>query len=136
MGRRRVGRAAWLFMIAAGAADGCSSEDAEHLSRIGSKVAAKIQAGTASVPGPLVSGWQALSADLDRFALDVRVGARIRWDKSLASADVHVHAQGGAVELTGTARDLDQRRRAVELAESTAGVDKVTDLIEVAHREP
>lgn len=135
MRARQVHLTAFACLVAVGAA-GCSGEDAEHLSRIGGKIAAHVHAGTATVPAPLASGWQALSADLDRFALDVRVGARLRWDKSLVGADIHVHADGGIVELTGAARDLDQRRRAVELAESTAGVDKVTDLVDVPHKEP
>ena len=68
--------------------------------------------------------------------LDARVSARLRWDKALAGSKIQVQAKDGVVELKGPVIDLAQRRRAVELAESTAGADKVTDLLEVPSREP
>ena len=37
---------------------------------------------------------------------------------------------GKEIELKGKVQDLTQRRRAVELAETTAGVEKVTDLLQ------
>jgi osmotically-inducible protein OsmY len=59
------------------------------------------------------------------------VSARLSWDKSLAGVPVQVRANGGRVELHGTVPDLTQRRRAVELAESTAGVTEVVDALQV-----
>ena len=72
-----------------------------------------------------------MRATFDELGLDTRVSARIRWDKSLAGAQVQVSAKGTTVELKGTVRDMKQRRRAVELAESTTGVETVTDSIQV-----
>ena len=42
----------------------------------------------------------------------------------------------GEVELKGKVNDLMQRRRAVELTDSTAGVEKVVDQLELPEREP
>ena len=61
---------------------------------------------------------------------------RLAWDKNLADARIQVRADGGAVELKGAVREAGQSKRAVELAESTAGVDKVTDSLEVAPPDP
>jgi osmotically-inducible protein OsmY len=38
------------------------------------------------------------------------------------------------IELKGTVHNLGERRRAVELAESTTGVEQVKDLLEVASK--
>jgi osmotically-inducible protein OsmY len=46
-----------------------------------------------------------------------------------------VDAAGGIVTLTGNVATLDQRRRAVALAEATLGVEKVVDLIEMPKAE-
>jgi osmotically-inducible protein OsmY len=70
------------------------------------------------------------------MALDARVSARLRWDKTLSSEQIHVQATGGIIELKGRVRDLNQRRRAVELAESTVGTEQVLDLLEIPTQEP
>jgi osmotically-inducible protein OsmY len=59
--------------------------------------------------------------------LAARVDARLRWDKSLEGAHIEVRATSADIALRGTLRDESQRPRAVELAESTLGVDKVSD---------
>jgi osmotically-inducible protein OsmY len=57
---------------------------------------------------------------------------RLRWDKGLAGTAVQVDTPGtGVVRLQGTVADDQQRRRAVDLAESTQGVEKVVDELTV-----
>lgn len=131
-GKRRYG---WL-LLGVVVACGCSNEDRDRLARVGRVAADKVEHLTSGANGKLASGWQAFRADLDEMALDARVSARLRWDKTLTDVPIQVHAAGGIVELQGTVNDLAQRRRAVELAESTVGADKVKDLMEVATREP
>jgi osmotically-inducible protein OsmY len=109
---------------------GCSQEDPDHLARVAKCVAAKGEGLTGDADKTL-TGWQALQTNLDELTLDARVSARLRWDKDLAGAQIQVQAREGAVELKGTVRDLAQRRRAVELAESTVGTEKVVDRLEV-----
>lgn len=109
---------------------GCSNEDAEHLMRVGKVTAAKVEALTGG-NDKLLGGWQAVRGDLNEVGLDARVALRLRWDKSLADVRIEVQAKDGQVELKGTVNDLTQRRRAVDLAESTAGAEKVTDLLEI-----
>jgi osmotically-inducible protein OsmY len=97
------------------------------MARVGRCAAAKGEAFTAGA-----GGWQALQANLDELTLDARVSARLRWDKSLEGAQIQVAVTDGAVDLKGTVRDEDQRRRAVGLAESTVGVGKVNDLLVIS----
>src|SRR5437868_14702444 len=108
---------------------GCSNNDQEHLARAAGKAREKIKnAGGESGRG-LTTGWQSV-------AVDARVSARLRWDKILSNEKIQVQATGGVIELKGTVRDLTQRRRAVELAESTVGAEQVVDLLEVPTQEP
>jgi hypothetical protein len=121
--RRRLGVAglAGLLILSAG----CNQQDAEAMSRIGKKLA--------SVAGDLKehlgSGWQGV---YNGMGLEARVAARLRWDKSLADMTIHVKATGGEIELKGTVQNAEQRRRAVDLAESTAGVERVNDSLELS----
>jgi hypothetical protein len=108
---------------------GCNSSDQDHIARAAGKAREKIKDATGESGRGLTTGWQSM-------ALDARVSARLRWDKVLSSEQIQVQANGGVIELKGTVRDLIQRRRAVELAESTVGTEQVLDLLEVPTQEP
>lgn len=107
---------AWLI-----AATGCGRQDAEKLARVGWKLAEKFQR---LVPEPFPFGGMSLAADP---SLEGRVRARIRADKFLAPQNIEVLATAGGVRLRGTVDDPVLKRRAVEMAESTVGVEKVVD---------
>jgi hypothetical protein len=134
--RHKVNGRAWaclcLLPVACCLLQGCNRQDTERLARVGRRLVAKTEALAGDLRENLSGGWQGLCATWERAGLDARVAARLRWDKGLAEASVSVQASGGAVELKGTVRDLTQRRRAVELAESTSGVEKVTDSLRIA----
>jgi osmotically-inducible protein OsmY len=126
LSRKPVG---WLLASLALLGGGCSGADADILARVGRKVAGKVETLTAN--SKLASGWQSVRANVDDVAVDARVSARLSWDKSLVGVPIQVHASGGRVELHGTVPGLPQRRRAIELAESTAGVSEVVDALQV-----
>jgi hypothetical protein len=114
-------------LLAAGlalAAAGCTNEDTAKLSRVGRLLGKKLESAA--------GGDQAvkLPALPQPSGLEGRVRQRLRDDKLLAVQAIEVRADGGRVELTGRVQDLAQRRRAVELAESTAGVEGVVDRLE------
>jgi osmotically-inducible protein OsmY len=112
---------------------GCGREDADRLARVGRKTAAKFADVTAGARGKLSSGWQAVRGSLSDTTTDSRVVLRLRWEKALAGAEIQVQAPSpGVIHLQGTVADLDQRRRAVSLAESTQGVEKVVDEMTVS----
>ncbi len=123
---------AWLFLLVPAAlAAGCNSEDADRMARVGHKVLEKAQSLAPDSDGPL-SRLQAFGPGRESVTLDSRVAARLRWDKTLSDVEIQVRADGGVVELKGTVREAAQRQRAIELAESTMGVQRVTDSLEVA----
>jgi osmotically-inducible protein OsmY len=121
----------WYSLVVAILACGCSSDDVDRLARVGRKAAAHAGALAGTPEDQLTTGWQAVRTSWDELALDARVAARIRWDKGLEDVSVQVRGSGGVVELRGTVPSLAQRRRAVELAETTVGVEKVVDEIQV-----
>jgi osmotically-inducible protein OsmY len=126
----------WLLCSLLVLACGCSSEDAAHLARLGKQTAAKVGALAGGPDGRLAVSWHAVQGQGEGPALETRVAARLRWDKTLAALPIEIHAVGGTVELRGTLPDLVQRRRAVELAESTIGVERVVDGLEVPALRP
>lgn len=110
---------------------GCS-QDADRLARVFQKTSAKFDGVTEGLRGRLQNGWGAVRGSVSETSLDSRVALRLRWDTDMAGADVQVRlAAPGAIELTGTVADLTQRRRAVELAHTTVGVESVIDRLSV-----
>jgi osmotically-inducible protein OsmY len=121
----------WLF-VGLAYLGGCSKQDAERLSRIAHRSGEKLDRLTGGMRNKVSSGWQAARGSLGEATLDSRVSTRIKWDKTLANTDVQVKTTGpGVVELKGTLTNEEQRRHALELANSTDGVASVTDSLEV-----
>jgi osmotically-inducible protein OsmY len=134
MARRkfRSWRFCGLLLVFAALAGGCNQEDAERMARVGRKLTTRAEALTGDQDGGLKKGWQAVRDGWQETTLAGRVAARLRWDKRLADSHIHASGAGNVVQLKGTVRDLEQRRRALELAESTTGVEKVADALEIA----
>lgn len=110
---------------------GCN-QDADRLARVFQKTFAKFDGVTEGLRDKLHNGWGAVRSSVSETSLDSRVDLRLRWDSDMAGADVQVHlAAAGVVELTGVVADLTQRRRAVELAGTTVGVENVRDRLRV-----
>ena len=116
-----------LGILALGLVCGCSREDTDRLGLIGQKAAGKLEGLSGGPHGKASCSWQALRASISDTTLDSRVAVRLRWDKLLAGADVRVRLlRGGVIHVQGQATEV-QRRRAVEIAESTLGVEQVID---------
>ena len=93
---------------------------------------ARLQAVTEGLRDKLHNGWGAVRGSVSDTSLDSRVALRLRWDSDMAGADVQVRLTGpSVVELTGVVADLAQRRRAIELAGTTTGVESVRDRLRV-----
>ncbi len=100
----------------------CQSKDADHLAALGHRLGEK--AKTLLSPA-------AYSLPMSELSIDSRVSARLKWDKAMAEAEIQVNGIGdSAVELTGKVRDMEQKQRAVEIAQTTAGVEKVMEKLE------
>jgi BON domain len=111
-----------IVLASAVAAAGCERQDAERLTRVGWKVADKLQ-GLVPDKTPWGASWSGMSD----ISLEGRVRARFEADKYLAPLNIEVIATDHGVRLRGRVTDEVLKRRAVELAESTVGVEKVAD---------
>lgn len=123
----------WRYFMGAAAVVlvcGCEAEDNARLARIGRKIATRAEALAGGPDGKLAREWQALRAGWTEPAVDARVAARLQSDKKLADVNIQVTVTGSTVELHGTVQDGGQHRRALDLAETTIGVEKVTDELE------
>lgn len=68
---------------------------------------------------------------MSHTAADGRVVARMLWDQSLCEVEIQVQlVDRGTVRLMGNVT-ADQKRRAVEIAQTTQGVEKVVDELTV-----
>jgi hypothetical protein len=114
---------------------GCSKGDTERLARVGRTITEKVEAASADSTDRFYAGWQSFRTTLESSGLDGRVAIRLRWDKTLAETPIRVEATAGVVTLSGPVSTLEQRRRAVELAETTQGVEQVIDLLEMPKTE-
>jgi BON domain len=135
MGALTRRRGLWFVVFAAIGMIGCTNEDTDHLARVGHKVAEKAATALGNADGKLLSTFPAVGGDATQPTLSGRVSARLRWDKTLAEVKIEVNESGTTVELKGTVPEQAQKQRALELAESTEGVQKVTDKLELAGKE-
>jgi osmotically-inducible protein OsmY len=115
---------------------GCNSEDSDRLGRMGRAALAKLENLSGTSHDQVVNHWQTLRSDVGEATLGARVSARIRWEKGMEDAKIEASLENGDVHLKGTVRDLVQRCRAVELAESTVGTQKVIDDLQMPGQEP
>jgi osmotically-inducible protein OsmY len=118
-----------FLTIVGGALAGSKRSDAETLTRVGRKVADKVTGAmpdTATVAGPIaaVKTGEVLS-------IEERVRVRLRTDKALDGAKIVVLLDGKTIRLRGEVKGTEQTLRAVELAQTTTGVDKVVSELAV-----
>ena len=106
---------------------GCNRQDVDALGRIGRRVLDRTQVAVS----PLREKFDHTLKGIGATGLRERVQQRLQWDKALADATIEVAVSDAAIELKGTLKRIEQRQRAVELAESTAGVERVTDHLQV-----
>lgn len=127
-GRGRLG-----LMLALGLGTCGCNQDADRLTRVCEKVAAKFEGVTEGMRDKVQHGWGAVRGSLDEASFDERVALRLHWDHDLEGAAIVVTLDGpGVVRLSGEVIDLTQRRRAVGLAQTTRGVEQVLDELRVA----
>ncbi|MCI0684093.1 MAG: BON domain-containing protein [Gemmataceae bacterium] len=106
---------------------GCNRQDADGLGRIGRKVLDRTQATVS----PLREKFDHTLKGIGATSVKDRVQQRLQWDKALADATIAVMVSDHVVELKGSLKSDEQRRRAIELAESTTGVERVTDELQI-----
>jgi osmotically-inducible protein OsmY len=133
---RSILAGSWLLSALVLLPSGCSKRDTERLACVGRRIVQKAEAMSQDTNDRLHTGWQSFRANLDETGLDARVSTRLRWDKTLEDTPIEVFAvPDNGVELKGSVANLEQRRRAVALAESTVGVERVVDSLAVPGTE-
>ncbi len=118
----------WVLLLLLGIG-GCSQQDTECLARLGQKMATRAESWLGSLQQTCGGSFQA------GLGLAGRVSLRLGCDKGLEGANIEVLVQGQIVELKGTVAAEEQRRRAVELTETTLGVEQVVDSLQVAQQQ-
>jgi len=121
-----------LFVVIVSGALGFSKKtDAEVLTRVGMTSARKVTAEMP--PASQLAGPLAATKKGDLLPIEDRVRLRFQTEKALEGAKITVIAEGGEVRLRGEVANALVRARAVELAQTTLGVEKVTnELVEPA----
>src|SRR5262245_40440936 len=125
-----VVRGHWWVGVVVLVLAGCQ-KDADKLKRVADKAAEKVQAAAGVAHEPMANGIQVLKTGVDELSPEARVSARLKWDKVMAGSAVKVKAVGGVVELKGSVATAEVKERAVHLAQTTTGVEKVNDSLEV-----
>lgn len=122
---RIVGLMCLLFAIA-----GCSDQELQKLGKVGNKALTKAGEFTSQAGEQIGVSLPAIS-NLDQLELANRIYVRLKWDQALQGAHIKVHAVGGKVTLTGQVRNEAQRRWAMEITQGTAGVESVSEALEI-----
>ncbi|WP_161967440.1 BON domain-containing protein [Fimbriiglobus ruber] len=128
---KRVLGVAVSIAIVGGAVAGSNKSDPDTLARVGEVVGKKVKGAlpeTSKVVGPFLAFKPG-----DSLPVEEKVRIRIRADKKMDGADVTVApgASAGEVKIRGVVANEAQKRLANELAEGTAGVEKVVNEIAV-----
>jgi osmotically-inducible protein OsmY len=121
---------------------GCSDQDANRISRVSDKAWQRankmgVEAGDKLGINVRQAGKQTqqkldvIKPQSDSKELSERVLTRLKWDDLLEGLNIKVRADKGVITLSGSVRNEMQRRRAMALAESTKGVEKVLDSMEL-----
>lgn len=115
-----------LFLGIVGGALGFSKKtDAEVLTRVGTKSVQKVV--EAMPPASQLAGPLAATKTGALLPIEDRVRLRFQTDKALEGTTITVIAEGNEVRLRGEVGNVLIRARAVELAQTTSGVEKVTN---------
>jgi hypothetical protein len=107
---------------------GCKPRDGDILRKIVHRTGEKLQGAVGPV-NRLGEG----AAGAARSGAAGRVEARLRWDRYLAN--IRVEASGdedGVVVLSGKVKNVQLKQRALDLAQSTVGVERVKDEVRVS----
>ena len=122
---RLAWRLAFLLLLLL---SGCKESDGETLRKVARKTGEKLE-GSAR---PVHLATSPLRGAFSENGLAARVQTRIRNDRYLAGQGLKVRGTAaGAVTLSGTVAEPSVKTRALDLAKSTLGVEKVIDEVKV-----
>ncbi len=103
---------------------GCNRQDAERLGRIGAKMSAHAKSSSGELGAKMDRTWPGKEPTLQE-----KIQHRLTFDKALGDVKFEIIIKDKEVELKGTVHSPAQRQRAIELAETVAGVERVIDAV-------
>src|SRR5215472_4735365 len=99
----------------------------------GQSVGQKIGEAIDQVSSGVQQAWQQVKEAGNRMGVQARVYARLRWDKAIHSSTIDIDVpKAGTVVLKGSVADAAAKKKAVELANDTVGVEQVIDQLAIA----
>jgi osmotically-inducible protein OsmY len=121
---------------------GCTDQDASRISKVSGKALKRAERLTGEageqlginvpkVEKQVEQKLDVVKPDTDGQDVSQRVQTRLKWDDLLEGLTIRVRAEKGVITLSGKVRNEMQRRRALVLTESTKGVDRVVDAMEL-----
>lgn len=122
-----------FLLLAVGAVVLCGALKADGQQKDSDSISDKVDRGVKAVESRLRETWGDIKRATHRMTVEGRVYARLYWDKSLADAPFKIETRdGGVVVLKGSVTSHEAKRRAVDLAQSTVGVNETVDELAVA----
>jgi hyperosmotically inducible periplasmic protein len=109
------------------ACSGCNRSDGDRLARVAAVVTQKFE-DLLPERTPLAGNFSFIGG----AGIENRVRDRFQSDRYLAPLPIEIYGHDSNVRLRGSVNDAVLKQRAVEIAESTVGVEKVVDEIVVA----
>jgi osmotically-inducible protein OsmY len=110
----------------------CGALNAVGQQKDSDSITDKVDRGVQRVESKLRETWSDITRATHRMTIQGRVYARLYWDKSLADAPFKVEPKnGGVIILKGSVPNHEAKRRAVELAQSTVGVNETVDELKI-----
>ena len=97
--------------------------DTSKAREVGAQIGAKASEAAAAAQTTLSEG-----------SVTAKIKAKMSLDDTVEAKDINVDFENGVVTLTGTVRTAAERRRAVDLARETNGVNSVKDQLRVVER--
>lgn len=121
-------RLIYLLVLVVLCSSGCNKQDKEIFSSVGRKVAGRVEDTTAPARKKVEAGWRAMRGGILEGSLEDAILFRFKTDKELHQENIEViHKGEGVVLLKGELSDLGMKGRAIALANTTKGVDRVED---------
>lgn len=98
----------------------------------GERLGAQLDRGIDRLSEEFKEGWDSLRKAVDKMGVQGRVYSRLRWDKAFVNSAIDVDVKDdSSVVLRGRVDTVEARKRAVQLANDTVGVEQVLDELTV-----
>ncbi len=110
---------------------GCDEKELQKIRKVGDKALDK--AGQLAL-----DAWNKMqrpgiepTATTESYSLVQKIQFRIQWDQQLTEVPIQISVEHNQVKLNGEVPSEELKKRALDLVQSTKGVEKVIDLLTI-----